>query len=390
MDYIILLISKRRLIVVNFAIVFILSLLFSLTLTKYYQSDITFLPPEEQGGINISAILSGEGLSSGDNIMSDYYRLNPQHIQMILESKDLRIKLIDEFDLITSYKLKKSKRKYFDALKVLQKRIAITEEENAGLGFTNIIGFNVSVSDTSAKRAFDMVTFLFVEMQKVVIRISNDKAKRARAFVENRLGENRTKMAEAEKRMVAFQLQNKILDIPQQTEQTIKAYAELRSSIFMKNIQLELDAADYDADSKNISMLRNEIGVMNKKLLELETNPSNDYMLGLKTAPEIAIAFIDIRKDVEINRRIDYLLCQQLEIAKLQEAKSSTTLQVVDPPIIAEYKFKPKRSYIVLSVTLLETIMLIFVIVFQAYFYSTIKTNNDYQRVLSAFRKRPL
>lgn len=360
-------ISKKKILFLNIIFVTLIAIVLAFSLQKYYKSDITFLPPEDQGGLSVSALLNGEALATGDNLLGNYYKINADHIRMIMESKDLRIKLINKFDLISSYKLEKSKKKYLDALAVLDKRIVIKEVEHSGLGFVNVIGYNVSITDTSANRSYEMVSFFFGELQKFVMQISNNKASTAREFIENLSIANRNKVDETERRLLEFQKEHKVLDLPLQTEEAIKVYSDLQSAIFMKNMQLEIGREDYSNDARNITMLKNEIATMNRKIKELENKPSSDYMISLGMAPELALDYLRLRKDVEIYRKLDLLLCQQLEYAKIQEAKSISCLQIIDSPHIPEYKYKPKRILLIFLIVTVETICLISILV--SYFY---------------------
>ena len=47
----------------------------------------------------------------------------------------------------------------------------------------------------------------------------------------------------------------------------------------------------------------------------------------------------------------------QLEQAKVTEVKNTPTVQVIDPAIPAEYKYKPKRAVIVILAVMLALIL---------------------------------
>jgi len=385
-DFFLVLVSKKRLIGLHFLVTFILSILFSLFLQLYYKSEMIFLPPEEQRGLDLPSLVSG-GLVSNSDILSNYYRIKGDHIGIILKSRSIRTKLIKKFNLVTSYKLQKSKRKTRDALRILNKRIEIEEIKHSGLGFSSTIAFRVAVTDTSPTRAFHMMNFFFDQTQLVVAKISREKAEQARVFVEGRLVANKRALEKAKSTLIDFQTKNKFLNPSTQIDAAIENYADLKSTIFLRSLQLELENSDFRKGSRRTLLLRNQIKALNKKLTQLEDGDGkSDYLVRLKVAPELAATFFELEKNVRVFKKIDLLLIQQNEMAKIQEAKSVSTLKVIDPPYIPEYKHKPSRAIIVLLITFGELSFLIFILCFSHYYKIHLVNNSDFSRLRSAFK----
>jgi len=386
-DFLLFLASRKRLIIINMAITIPVAFLIAFSMQKYYKSEMSFLPPEQNSGMGLAGLLSGGGLSmSGMDILSSYYNLNTTQIKMILESKTIRTRLINQFNLIQSYKLKKSKRPYEDALTKLSKRITISEVERSGLGFSEVIGFKISLSDTSAQRAYEMLKFYFADVQSTVNNISTEKAKKVKAFTEELLVKNRADLAKAEGDLLAFQLKNKVLDLPLQMRESVKAYSDLKASLLMKTMELNLQKNDYQANSRANLMLNNEIESMKKEIETLENKRNADYQVGLNIAPELYFQFIELTKAVETCQKLDILLLQTSEYAKIQEIKTVSTIQVVDAPIVAEYKYKPKRIIIIAFIIISEAFFVVALLFIKFFHQTHLVKNDDFARLCAALK----
>jgi len=69
---------------------------------------------------------------------------------------------------------------------------------------------------------------------------------------------------------------------------------------------------------------------------------------------------IKILRDVKYYQMLYELLAKQYEIARLDEAKDSSIIQILDRAVQPERKFKPKRALIVLFATFMSFAAAIF------------------------------
>ncbi|RYZ76361.1 MAG: hypothetical protein EOP06_31385, partial [Proteobacteria bacterium] len=65
---------------------------------------------------------------------------------------------------------------------------------------------------------------------------------------------------------------------------------------------------------------------------------------------------IQLLRDVKYYQMLYELLAKQYEAARLDEAKDSSVIQVLDPAIEPETKFKPKRAMLVLAASFLACV----------------------------------
>ena len=79
--------------------------------------------------------------------------------------------------------------------------------------------------------------------------------------------------------------------------------------------------------------------------------PSNDgdFMVPTGKIPAVGVEYVRSMRNVKYYETIFELLAKQFELAKIDEAKDSSLIQLLDKAIPAEHKSKPKRALIVLA-----------------------------------------
>jgi len=82
-----------------------------------------------------------------------------------------------------------------------------------------------------------------------------------------------------------------------------------------------------------------------------------DAMIILDKTPNTSLQYRDALRDLKYRESIYEILAKQFEMAKLDEAKDSPLIQVLDKATVPEKKSKPKRSTIVILATLVGGFM---------------------------------
>lgn len=90
---------------------------------------------------------------------------------------------------------------------------------------------------------------------------------------------------------------------------------------------------------------------------------SGDPILSAGSVPGLGLQYTRLMRDLKTQEAIFEQLTKQFEVAKLTEAKDSSTLQVLDDAVVPVKKSKPKRSLIVI----LSTVSAFLVSVFAAF-----------------------
>ena len=93
-----------------------------------------------------------------------------------------------------------------------------------------------------------------------------------------------------------------------------------------------------------------------KQFFESQMKPAKDKLtdaeITLDRTPDTSLKYLDAVRNLKYQEAIWEILIKQFEVAKLDEAKDSPLIQVLDKAIPPEMKSKPKRSLIVILGTL--------------------------------------
>jgi uncharacterized protein involved in exopolysaccharide biosynthesis len=117
------------------------------------------------------------------------------------------------------------------------------------------------------------------------------------------------------------------------------------------------------------------------RLEEGTKNPGKKESIGafiaLSDAPTVGLEYGRLRRDALIQQKVFELLTQQLELAKIEEAKDDITFQVIDQAIPPEKRIKPKRTQNVLLAGVVSLFLGIFLVFFLEYLAKQKSQSND-------------
>jgi uncharacterized protein involved in exopolysaccharide biosynthesis len=343
------LVCRRKMIATATVGALVLSAIVSLFLPRWYRSTALVLPPESSASqMDITGILQSVGFVQPAQFPS---LSSPSDVyKAILESQTVCGALVDSFDLEAVYGKKSRQR----AVKALRKHsdIAVTDE---GL-------IRVSAEDRSAERAADMVNAYVFELDRFNKESSSGRASRTREFVEKRLAETEARLGRAEEDLKSFQQTTGAVALPEQAAVSIETAVEIWRSITALEVAIATTAGFESEQSPNVIRLRAQIRELQNKLSRIDgsaadpsaesgTNAQGSFLLELKETPDLVLRYGRLLREVEIQRTVHAFLTRQLEEAKIQEARDTPTIQILDPGIPADIASRPRKKVIVAAVT---------------------------------------
>jgi uncharacterized protein involved in exopolysaccharide biosynthesis len=74
----------------------------------------------------------------------------------------------------------------------------------------------------------------------------------------------------------------------------------------------------------------------------------------LRQLPGLAVSYTDLYRRVQVQEAVFQLLTQQYETARIEEAKDTPAVMVIDPPALPEKKSFPPRLLLALVLTFLS------------------------------------
>jgi uncharacterized protein involved in exopolysaccharide biosynthesis len=132
----------------------------------------------------------------------------------------------------------------------------------------------------------------------------------------------------------------------------IGTIAQLKGQIAAKEVQLSAMRTFATAQNPESVRAQEELRGMQTQLARLEQNrPSKegDFMVPSGRIPEAGIAYVRSLRDMKYYEAMYEMLAKQYEMARLDEARDSSVIQVLDAAVVPERKSKPKRALITLG-----------------------------------------
>ena len=357
---------RRRLVRVA-AVALVVSALIAFSIPKRYESVARLMPPEQpSSGAAMLAALAGHslgGLAGFGNLAGLLGgRTSSALFIDLLRSRTISDHIIDRFNLQHVYR----KRYRIDTVKYLAHHTTVVDDKKSGV-------ITLTFSDTDRERAQAIAQTYLDELNSMVTRANTSSAHREREFIEKRLVNVQAELQTAEKDLSQFSSSNVTFDIKEQTHAMVDAGARLQGELIVAESELDSLQQIYGEGNVRVRAARARIGVLKAELSKMSgsssdqpSGESSELYPSLRQIPKLAVPYSDLYRRVKIQETVFELLSQQYEMSRIEEAKDTPVVAVIDQPLVAEKKSFPPRLLIILIVTALAVMATSFSIVLSA------------------------
>jgi uncharacterized protein involved in exopolysaccharide biosynthesis len=286
---------------------------------------------------------------------------NPNEMYVgMLNSRTVEDDIIKRFSLTQAFHTKRLS----DARKALDKRSDIA------LGKDGMI--TISYEDKDKDRAAAVANAYVDELKLLMQRLAITEASQRRLFFEQQLEESKDKLADAEVALQLTQQKTGLIDLSSQARAVIQSIATLRGEIAAKEVELQAMKAYATPENPKVIMAEQQLAAWRDQLAKAETKQGSlgagNVEIPTSRVPEVGVEYIRRVRDVKYYETIFELLARQYEAAKLDEAKNSGLVQVVDTAIVPDRKSFPPRTLIVVISTMLGLLCgVVFALLKEAY-----------------------
>jgi len=361
----------KRTIVLTTAIAVAATVLFVLLVDPEYMAQAVVVPKEDNMDVVSSFIknmpiaksqLKGNLFSPATDIENVYLAL--------LKSKTLQLDVIKKFDLPKVYEFTKKKYYIEDVLRAYNKHVTSILSDEGMLV--------IDVEDKSPQRAADMANYIVSVMDGIYGNLAAEAAKNRRIFLDERLRIIRRDLAGCEDSLTQFQIKNRIADVEQQAKATIDAGATVEARLLVTELELNIARKTFTQDNQKIKEMETSLSEMKKQRDALTDKRESNLLLPLKIAPQIGIEFLRLKRSLKIQEMLFELIMQQFEAAKLEEAKNTPHVQILDRADPPQKRNKPKRTRTVITIFLVS-ILFNFVFINIIELYKRMRRDNTEQ-----------
>jgi len=329
LDLAITLAKHKKIIITAPLLAAVVAAFFTLFMPNIYTADTQIMPPQQQSS-SASAMLSQLGALSGMAGAAGIKNPNDTYIAM-LKSRSLQNNMIRRFKLQSVY----------GTTTPASTQAALAGATQITSGKDGLI--KVQVDDKNPQRAAMLANGYIEALQQMTQVFAVTEASQRRLFFEKQLMQAKQTLGDAEVALKQLQEKTGIIQLDAQAKLVIGSAAELKGQIAMKEV--ELGAMRTFATGNNPDYIRAQqtLGGLRAQLAKVETGT-----VTTSKVPETGLEYLRKVRDLKYAETIYELLAKQFEMAKIDEAKESSVIQVLDKAVPPEQKSKPKRSMTVL------------------------------------------
>jgi len=357
--------NRRRIVLRAGTIGFLASMLFAFSIPSSYTSTAQLMPPDSQSSTSGLAMMAAMATKTGGGLASmagDLLGLKSSGALFIgvLRSETSQERLVQQFDLKKVY----GARLVTDARKKLDENTAISEDRKSGI-------ITISVTDHSPQRAAAMANAYVDQLNSLVTELSTSSAHRERVFLEERLKVAKQDLDDAANALAQFSSKNNTLDIQTEGKAMLDAAGTLAGQMIAAQSELEGLRQIYTPNNARVRSLNARVQELRKQLEKLGgtqsgatnnaspvltqsvTSPSDSKTTAaipfpsIRNLPILGAKYADLYQRAKIQATVFELLTEQYELAKVEEAKETPSVKVLDPAKVPERKSFPPHLLIV-------------------------------------------
>lgn len=314
----------------------------TLRMPKIYESTTTLLIPKESGGGGLLSALAASGLAQqvpGISIPS--LTPNRDAVVSILKSRTVAEAVVQKFKLQERYQLEFLQ----DAIRRLH-AISVVSVSKEGV-------IAVKVEETDAQLAAEMANFFVEQLDRLIVQFGSGEAGRQRAFIAAQLALAKRNLEAAEDSLRRFQERNRAIVLQEQTRGAIDAAARLKGEIMASEVQLRVMRNFATESNPEVISLKRRVDEMRRQLAQMQYGEEfgkaggraggrQEIYVPFAKVPEVGLELARQTRELKVQETLVTLLTQQLEQAKIAEAKDMPNVQVLDRAVPAERHARPR------------------------------------------------
>jgi uncharacterized protein involved in exopolysaccharide biosynthesis len=140
----------------------------------------------------------------------------------------------------------------------------------------------------------------------------------------------------------------------------------LRGQVVAKQVQIQSMRSFAAEDNPRLILAKQELAALQSQLERLagsQSDAGSDIILSKGRVTGAGLEYVRRLRDLKYHETVFELLAKQFEIAKLDEAREGSIVQVVDSAVPSDKRSSPPRLLIVISVAILAIFVAAFWVV---------------------------
>ncbi|NQW93180.1 MAG: lipopolysaccharide biosynthesis protein [Polaromonas sp.] len=329
----------------------VLALGFTFTIAPTFNAVTKFMPPQQQQS-GAAAMLAGLGALGGLAGAAGGLKNPADQYVAFLKSNSVQDALIDRLALTERYKSEFRQTT----------RTALSSNVQIASGKDGLI--TIDASDTDPVFAAQLANAHVEELRTLLNRIAVTEAQQRRLFFENQLTTTKDNLVKAEQALKSSGVNSGALNANPQA--AVEGLARLKAGITAQEIKLASMRGYLTESAPDFKQAQVEMAAMRNQLARYEREQP-DLSSDKNGKSNSASDYITKFRDFKYQETLFELFAKQYEMARIDESREGSVIQVLDVAQTPELKSKPKKAQIAVMVTLATGFaLLLFVFIRQA------------------------
>lgn len=316
--------SHWKLLVITPVLAGALGLGASFLIKPTFTARTTFLPPQQQQSAAASALASLGALAGIAGGAVNIKTPGDQYISL-MQSVNVEDRIVDRFKLMSLYDVTHR----FEARRELENNVRITLGKKDGL-------ISVDADAKNPQLAADIANQYVVELRRLTSELALTEAQQRRTFFEAELQKTKIKLTQAQQALQSGGFNPSA--IKAEPKAAADSYAQLKAQVTAAQVRLQSLRRTLTDTAPEVQQQVAMLGALEGQLSKLEAN-SNDL---------VGADYVGRYREYKYQEALFELFSKQFEVARLDESREGSLIQVIDTATPPEHKSKPKRLFIAL------------------------------------------
>ena len=300
-----------------------------------FTARTSLLPPQQQQSAASAALSQLGALGGLAGLAGGAMKSPAEQYVALLESATVADRIIDQYKLLEVYDAKYRQ----DARKELKSNVRIAAGKKDGM-------LSIEVDDHDPKRAAAMANSYVEGLRYVTSTLAVSEAQQRRVFFERQLEQTRDKLTAAQVVLQSSGFSQGALKA--EPKAAAEGYARLRAEATAAEVRLQSmrrmladEAPELRQQQATLAALRDQLARVEKR-----DTAGNDS------------GYVGKYREFKYQETLFELFARQYELARVDESREGSLIQVVDAAMPPERKSGPKRAFIAAAAALLVCLLL--------------------------------
>jgi uncharacterized protein involved in exopolysaccharide biosynthesis len=194
---------------------------------------------------------------------------------------------------------------------------------------------SVSVDDEDPRRAAEMANQYVEELRRMTAVLAITEAQQRRVFFEKQMQETKNRLVGAQSALQGSGFTPGAINA--EPRAAAEQYAQLRAQATAADVKLQTLRSSLAETAPEVRQQATLVEALRAKLAQLES-----ASIPAGSSPD----YIGKYREFKYQETLFDILAKQYELARVDEAREGSLVQVVDPALPAELKSKPKRAFV--------------------------------------------